>query len=341
MIDIETGEILDVEEWDKLMDDEKCTEIMYQQKRMRIIREIKVAQSRVKYWFKVDKKTNRGLCNQTIYGTRNVDGETYKINKLNLYNAKDVATIRKMIAENQQSKFLMYDLDRKTWDGLVKILEEYSDSKNPFLDYEKETGDAFRKYAKKHNGPKVVKLKYKKEKVGSCIDISHKYGFEKGSQKVLLDSLTPFRTDVYYQPETKQYFLVGLKHSDFKFEGGRYLISEEAYNQVLIAEKLIKEGQTRKDLEKMGIEFCLTFLENDIIQYEKGGKLHKERFLSRTMPRSRNYIEKKPLERQKWEENKLRLVGLANTKTIRKIRTDILGNQYVCEREKFRLEVDC
>ena len=53
MIDIETGEILDVEEWDKLMDDEKCTEIMYQQKRMRIIREIKVAQSRVKYWFKV------------------------------------------------------------------------------------------------------------------------------------------------------------------------------------------------------------------------------------------------------------------------------------------------
>lgn len=59
------------------------------------------------------------------------------------------------------------------------------------------------------------------------------------------------------------------------------------------------------------------------------------------MPRSRNYIEKKPLERQKWEENKLRLVGLANTKTIRKIRTDILGNQYVCEREKFRLEVDC
>ena len=187
----------------------------------------------------------------------------------------------------------------------------------------------------------MVKLKYKKEKVGSCIDISHKYGFEKGSQKVLLDSLTPFRTDVYYQPETKQYFLVGLKHSDFKFEGGRYLISEEAYNQVLIAEKLIKEGQTRKDLEKMGIEFCLTFYENDIIQYEKGGKLHKERFLSRTMPRSRNYIEKKPLERQKWEENKLRFVGLANTKTIRKIRTDILGYQYVCEREKFRLEVDC
>jgi len=40
LIDIETGEILDVEEWDKLMDDEKCTEIMYQQKRMRIIREI-------------------------------------------------------------------------------------------------------------------------------------------------------------------------------------------------------------------------------------------------------------------------------------------------------------
>ncbi len=342
LIDIETGEILDVEEWDKLMDDEKCTEIMYQQKRMRIIREIKVAQSRVKYWFKVDKKPNRGLCNQTIYGTRNVDGETYKINKLNLYNAEDVKKIRQMIAENQQSKFLMYDLDRKTWDGLVKILEEYSDSRNPFLDYEKETGDAFRKYAKKNNGPKVVKLKYKKEKVGSCIDISHKYGFEKGSRKVLLDSLTPFRTDVYYQPETKQYFLVGLKHSDFKVEGGHYLIKEEVYNQNLIKEKVIQTGQTWKDLGKMGIEFCFTFYRNDIIQYEKNGEVYTERFISRTK-KNLNYIEKKPLKKPDWgkEEKRYRTVGLVKTCSIRKIRTDILGNQYVCEREKFRLEVDC
>ena len=341
LIDIETGEILDVEEWDKLMDDEKCTEIMYQQKRMRIIREIKVAQSRVKYWFKVDKKPNRGLCDRTIYGTRNVDGETYKINKLNLYDAEDVKKIRQMIAENQQSKFLMYDLDRKTWDELVKILEEYSNSRNPFLDYEKETGDAFRKYAKKHNGPKVVKLKYNKEKVGSCIDISHKYGFEKGSQKVILGKLASFRMDVYYQPETQQYYLVGLKHSDFKFEGGNYIISEEAYNQILIAEKVIKEGQTRENLEEMGIKFCLTFYENDIIQYEKGGKLYTERFVSRTMPNKTNYIQKKPFERPEWEQNKQKYVGLANTKSIRKIRTDILGNQYVCEHEKFRLEVDC
>ena len=59
------------------------------------------------------------------------------------------------------------------------------------------------------------------------------------------------------------------------------------------------------------------------------------------MPNKINYIQKKPFERPEWEQNKQKYVGLANTKSIRKIRTDILGNQYVCEREKFRLEVDC
>ena len=135
---------------------------------------------------------------------------------------------------------------------------------------------------------------------------------------------------------------MGLKHSDFKFEGGHYLIKEEVYNQNLIKEKVIQTGQTWKDLGKMGIEFCFTFYRNDIIQYEKNGEVYTERFISRTK-KNLNYIEKKPLKKPDWgkEEKRYRTVGLVKTCSIRKIRTDILGNQYVCEREKFRLEVDC
>ena len=69
----------------------------------------------------------------------------------------------------------------------------------PFVQYEKETGDIVRKYSKKHNGPRIDKLKYKDGEVGACIDISHKYGFEKGSKKVILESPVPYRMDVYYK----------------------------------------------------------------------------------------------------------------------------------------------
>ena len=52
--------------------------------------------------------------------------------------------------------------------------------------HEKETGDYLQKYEKKHNGPRIRQLKYLDGEVGSCIDISHKYGHEQGSRKVIL-----------------------------------------------------------------------------------------------------------------------------------------------------------
>lgn len=37
------------------------------------------AEEKVKYNYKIDKKCNRGLCNQTIYGTREKDGKYTKL----------------------------------------------------------------------------------------------------------------------------------------------------------------------------------------------------------------------------------------------------------------------
>ena len=104
-----------------------------------------------------------------------------------------------------------------------------------------------RKYAKNHNGPRIDKLKYTDGEVGSCIDISHKYGYEKGSQKVVLESLVPYRMDVYYKKEEQTYYLVGIKQSDVKCDNGEYVIDEDAYAINLVREKMIQPGQKRAD----------------------------------------------------------------------------------------------
>lgn len=335
-IDFETGEILNKTMWEEKMSDDVYTDYLYGMKWSSIRNEITNAEKRVKYWYYVDHKSNRGLCNQTIRGTREYDGKIYKINKLDIRTKEGAALFKKLAfskKESDKEKLLVYKNDRRTFDNLVQIMDDYSEAVNPFVQYEKETGDYVRKYAKKHNGPRIDKLKYTDGEVGACIDISHKYEHNKGSKKVVLENLVPYRMDVYYKEADKAYYLVGVKQSDVKYEDGKNVIDEEAYAKILLNEKMIVQGQTRDDLESLGFVFRLSFYKNDIIEYEKDGQIFKERFLSRTMPKARNYIETKPIDRAKYEKQKL--VGLGKTKKIVKCRMDILGNQYSCEKEKF------
>ena len=55
------------------------------------------------------------------------------------------------------------------------------------------------------------------------------------------------------------------------------------------------------------------------------------------MPKKRNYIETKPIDRDKHEDSKdgRKTIGLSKTKLVKKIRTDILGNKHSCSEEKF------
>lgn len=333
-IDFETGEILDQAMWEKQMSEEVYKDYLYGMKWSNIRNEITRAGKEVRYWHYVDRKCNRGLCNQTIRGTREYDGKTYKINKFDIRTKEGSALFKKLAfskKESDREKLLVYKNDRRTYDDLVQIFKDYADAQNPFVQYEKETGDIVRKYAKKHNGPRIDKLKYTDGEVGTCIDISHKYGHEKESKKVILESLVPYRMDVYYKNGI--YYLVGVKQSDIKCENGKYVIDEEAYAATLVKEKMIKQGQSREDLQKLGFEFRMTFYKNDIIEYEKDGELYRERFLSRTKPNARNYIETKPINKAKYEKQKL--VGLGKTQSIKKYRQDILGNYYPCEKEEF------
>ncbi len=296
---------------------------------------IEDAEKNVKYWHKVDTKVNRGLCNQTIYGTRNVDGENIKISKLDIYNNDGYKAFVNKINNGKEKEFLMYHNDPKTFETMMKIYEEYKDEKNAFVAYEQDTGDYFRKYSKKNNGPKIRMLKYYDGKVRSCIDISHKYGFEKGSQKVFLGQLNPYRTDVYFNSEDNNYILVGVKYSDIKVERDKYVLDRKKYIKELIREGVLKEGET---IEHSKYKFVFSLYKNDIIEYEKDGNVYKERFLSRTMPAKKNYIETKPIDAPKFEGQNY--VPLKKTKSISKIVKDILGNEYIQSPEKFEWEID-
>ena len=336
-IDYSDNEYIDKNAFDKLLrDDEAYKNALYQSKWMRIKSNIQNAADKNKYWYQVNKKCNRALCNQTVYGTRVLDGKTCKISKLDIRTDDGVKKF-KGIVEKKPERLLACRNDPRTFEILMDIWTKYKDAKNPFLQYEQENNEYIRKYSKKGNGPKIGLLKYEDGEVGSCIDISHKYGYEAGSKKVILDSLNPYRMDVYYKADEEKYYFVGIKQSDIKCEGNLFVIDENKYAEALIGEKMIKSGQSRLDLPELGYEFKLSFYKEDIIEYEKDGEIFEERFLSRTMPKKRNYIETKPLKAPKYADRSV--VGLAKTTHLRKITTDILGNMFYVDKMKFKLVV--
>lgn len=332
VIDFETGEILDGHDENDIVDDATYKKMLYEDKWFEIRTRISKAEKEVKYNYYVDKKINRGLCNQTIRGSREYDGKIYKINKLNIYTQDGIKTFKKKIEGGKEDQFLMKKNDPKTFEDLMSIYNQYKDAANPFVEYEKETGEYPRKYSKKHNGPRITNMKYTDGEVGSCIDISHKYGYEKGAKKVFLESLVPYRMDVYFNKNDNLYYFVGLKHSDFKYIKGKYMLDDDAYNRVLQEEKLIDSTQTHKDLEARGFEYRLSFYKNDLISYEKNGEIYERRFISRTMPQKRNYIEIKSVDGKELDK---RTDGLSKAMNVTKIQTDILGNKFYVKREKF------
>ena len=156
----------------------------------------------------------------------------------------------------------MFQKDRKTWDEVIeKIMEQYRPFKeydktgklvdfNPFEKYRQENGP-IRKYSKKDNGPEIKSLKYYDILLGK-----HKNITPDGSRNtVALLSLNPWRTDVYYNSETKKYEFLGLKYADLPFEkGGAYGISTDTYNELRE-----KEGMRKNS------EFKFTLYKNDLI----------------------------------------------------------------------------
>lgn len=365
-IDPETGEIIS-------LTDEEYKELVFRAPYDNFVDTItsKKFEDSILFSYQVDSKYNRKISDATIYATRKVKLDkdkkeyTYTLGKI-----KDIYTLGSKtpsksgfykfldIYNKDKSRFLMYQKDRKTWDEVIeKILDQYRPFKeydkngkevdfNPFEKYRIENGP-IRKYSQKGNGPEIRSLKYYDNLLGKFVDITP----SESKNSVALLSLNPWRTDVYYNMETKEYEFLGLKYSDLCFEnGGSYGISEEKYNKLRK-----KEGIGDNS------EFKFTLHKNDLILIKDTETNRQQifRFWSRTgkdNPKSfeKHKLELKPYEKSKFEKGEnLEVLGelpasstqlqknmqIANL-SIYKVKTDVLGNKHFIKKEGEQPKLD-
>ena len=354
LLDIETGE---------LISDDEYKESVFKAPYVDTLKS-KEFEDNILFSYQVDSKFNRKISDATIYATRKakLDKEekeyTYTLGKIkDIYSQAGYDTFIK-IYKKDKSKFLMYHHDLQTFEKVIEpILENYPNKEmnekgkevpcNPFLKYKEEHG-YIRKYSKKGNGPEIKSFKYYDKLLGRHIDITPK----NSKNTVALRKLNPWRTDVYFNPETMKYEFLGLKYADISYKKSKNKaeISSSKYNEIRI-----REGVSEKS------EFKFTLYKNDIILVVdiEAGKKQLFRFHSRTgkdNPKSfeKNKVELKPYEKEHFEKGeKLRIFGsLPSTSSqlqknlnidnlsIYKVRTDVLGNQHIIKNEGDKPKLD-
>ncbi len=345
LVDIETGEILSSQEYKKALYESPIVENYKEQ--------LRGIEDKIKFHHQVDKKSNRKVSDATIYGTRKVTlakdkkATDYVWSKINIYT---VDGYKKFIdiCQKDKTKFMMYRIDPKTFGKLEQIVAEYPDKIeeqqangriklqeiSPFEVYRREHGKV-RKYAKKDNGPEITTLKYYDSKLISCIDISSKYQLT-GDKRVALQSLKPWRTDVYYDHMTQEYQIMGLKYSDLQYIGKDYGITKDKYQVIKDKEGISEDA-----------EFMFTLYRNDRIKVidTQNNQSVELLFGSRTTS-NKGYVELKPLDRSKF--NGKEVVDFYGAVTpngqfvkklarkgyiVYKVNTDPLGNPFYIKKE--------
>jgi CRISPR-associated protein, csn1 family len=364
LLDIETGE---------LISDDEYKESVFKAPYQHFVDTLKSKEfeDSILFSYQVDSKYNRKISDATIYATRKakLDKEkkeyTYTLGKIKDIYALGTKTPSKTgfykfldLYNKDKSQFLMYQKDRKTWDEVIeKILEQYRPFKekdkngkevdfNPFEKYRIENGP-IRKYSRKGNGPEIKSLKYYDNLLGRFVDITP----SESKNPVALLSLNPWRTDVYYNTETRKYEFLGLKYADLCFEkGGSYGISKVKYNKIREKEGIGKNS-----------EFKFTLYKNDLILIKDTETNRQQifRFWSRTgkdNPKSfeKHKIELKPYEKARFEKgeelevlgkvppssNQLQKNMQIENLSIYKVRTDVLGNQHIIKNEGDKPKLD-
>ncbi|HBY91729.1 MAG TPA: type II CRISPR RNA-guided endonuclease Cas9 [Streptococcus sp.] len=351
LLDIETGE---------LISDDEYKESVFKAPYQHFVDTLKSKEfeDSILFSYQVDSKFNRKLSDTTIYATRQAKvgkdkaDETYVLGKIKDIYTQDGYDAFMKIYKKDKSKFLMYRHDPQTFEKVIEpILENYPNKEmnekgkevpcNPFLKYKEEHG-YIRKYSKKGNGPEIKSLKYYDSKLGNHIDITPK----DSNNKVVLQSLKPWRTDVYFNKNTGKYEILGLKYSDMQFEKGtgKYSISKEKYENIKVREGVDENS-----------EFKFTLYKNDLLLLKdsENGEQILLRFTSRN-DTSKHYVELKPYDKQKFEGGEALIKVLGNVAnsgrcvkglgkanlSIYKVRTDVLGNQHIIKNEGDKPKLD-
>ena len=353
LLDIETGE---------LISDDEYKESVFKAPYQHFVDTLKSKEfeDSILFSYQVDSKFNRKISDATIYATRQAKvgkdkkDETYVLGKIkDIYSQTGYDAFIK-IYQKDKSKFLMYRHDPQTFEKVIEpILENYPNKEmnekgkevpcNPFLKFKEEHGDYIRKYSKKGNGPEIKSLKYYDSKLGNHIDITPK----NSNNKVVLQSVSPWRADVYFNKTTGKYEILGLKYADLQFEKGTgtYKISQEKYNAIKKKEGVDSDS-----------EFKFTLYKNDLLLIKDTGTKEQQlfRFLSRSMPNKKHYVELKPYSKDKFEKNEslIEILGPADKSgrcikglaksniSIYKVRTDVLGNKHIIKNEGDKPKLD-
>ena len=164
-------------------------------------------------------------------------------------------------------------------------------------------------------------------------------------KKVVLQSLNPWRSDLYYHKKEQRYIVAGLKYADLSFQKGtgEYGISYEKYQHILQLEGIHLTIEEIKDLiennqEPQEYSFCFSLYKNDFIQWQdEENVLQQYRFLSRNLS-SKNMVEVKPIDKAKFDKQAQGLKTIRkDIECIQKVSVDVLGYQHIINFEKLKL----
>ncbi|MDO4666301.1 MAG: type II CRISPR RNA-guided endonuclease Cas9 [Streptococcus sp.] len=346
-VDSETGEIIS-------LTDDDYKELVFRVPYANFIDVLKSKkfEDEILFSYQVDSKYNRKISDATIYSTRKMKlgkdkkDETYVVAKIkDIYSQKGFDDFIKKYNKDK-TQFLIYHKDPKTFKNVIEeILHTYPQTEqdedgkeipcNPFEKYRLENGP-IRKYSRKGNGPVIKQFKYYDKKLGKHIDISP----VNSKNKIVLRSLNPWRADVYFNHKTGKYELLGLKYADLQFEkgDGSYGISREKYDAIKKIEGVDEDS-----------EFKFTLYKNDLILIKDTENSEEQlfRFLSRTKPKQKHYVELKPYNKAKFNggESLIGILGSVvkgsqclkglnkSNLSIYKVKTDILGNKFFIKKE--------
>ena len=319
---------------------------------------------RIKFNHQVDRKSNRKISDATLYSTRKVpqtllkrgqettSEETYIIGKIkDIYSLKGWQEFQK-----KKDTLLAKENDPQTYAILCQIAAEYPDfieqadqsgkskrlERSPFARYcELNEVQGVQKYSKKGNGPVIRSLKYYDKKLGNHINITRDDEGQltettKHGKQVVLLSLNPWRTDVYYNQAADQFELLGIKYNHLKYVQGIYGVAQADYTKLKQVEGIGAESQ-----------FCFSLYRKDGVVIEFGEERFEGLFHSRS-GNNLNYAELKPIDKLKWDANEVVPIfgkvtpngqfvkGLKPGMTLVKFNTNHLGQRYYVTQEELR-----
>ncbi|GBG94279.1 hypothetical protein LFYK43_07380 [Ligilactobacillus salitolerans] len=346
-IDIQTGEILN---------NTKFNELALSLPFKNFTDQFENIESKIKFSHQVDKKMNRRLSDDTIRSVRTtqIDGETKSFDYMT-WKTKDIYTTEgfknfKEIYDKNPNKFLMKQIDPSSFSKLEKIMSNYpafeelldQSSKvkrvdvSPFELYRREHGD-IKKDSKKNKGPVIRRLKYYDKKVGTKIDITPSSAKNK---KAILISLKPWRTDVFFNNDTHEYEIMGIKYSDLSNVKGTLGIKKQRYQAIKNKENISNNS-----------EFKFSLYENNRIKVlnTETNESVEMLFLSRIKENQTLYVELKMIDSDKPHDTTLPIYGKVkeggriqkrlipkkynNVCRLWKVNTDIVGNTFYIEKE--------